>query len=466
MRKLLKTLAFGAMTAAFSVAASASEITTNVDAADVANFGTEQTVFGADGVILTVSEDSTGYSFKTKATDQTNYISIASGKTLTATPTDANRTSFIEFTGSNLYINGGGTFQVNNSNEIYLRAKNLYVDSNTTFNAKNGVSFASGTLHIYGTWKSATISQGGGTITMYSGSNVEMGNAAFWANGSKVNIDSGATFTANHIRFINTVKVANKGYSSLVTINGTATIRGTLPTGTGGVSSAAFGDNLKIGATGVLTLNGVADACIVKSLDVAGTMSMKQKLYLADGNTLTLREGAKILTNGVSSQFVSVISIANTFSETGGTGQRPVQLALSNANVTKADVTVNIFGAQALGGFEFYKDSKLTINFEEGSSLAVNEFLSIDDYEGDFIINLTGDWSKNNFKINDMSEKRINRITFMHDGVEIVAGKDYELIADTASGMGYWFNAIPEPSTYAMVLGGLAIAFAFMRRRR
>ena len=461
MRKILPyTISLFALAAA----ASASEITVNTDAADIANFGTEQTVFGADGVILTVSEDSTGYSFKTKATGQTNYISIASGKTLTATPTEANRTSFIAFTGSDLHINGGGTFQVNNSSEIFLRAKNLYIDSDTTFNAKNGVSFASGTLHIYGTWRSSTISQGGGTINMYSGSNVEMGNAAFWANGSKVNIDSGATFTANNLRFINTVKVAN--YQSLVTINGTATIRGTLATGATGTATAAFGDNLKIGSTGVLTLNGAADACIVKSLDVAGTMSMKQKLYLADGHTLTLREGAKILTNGVSSQSVSVISIANVFSETGGTGQRPVQLALSNADVTKADVTVNIFGAQEVGGFEFYKDSKLTINFEEGSSLAVNEFLSIDGYEGDFIINLTGDWGKNNFKINDMSEKRINKIKFMHDGVEIVLGKDYELVADTASGMGYWFNAIPEPSTYAAILGGLAIAFALMRRRR
>ena len=63
-----------------------------------------------------------------------------------------------------------------------------------------------------------------------------------------------------------------------------------------------------------------------------------------------------------------------------------------------------------------------------------------------------------------------DRVKF-NDGTKIVSFKDLvvdgTILVDTTTNSGYYTYtmAIPEPSTYAMILGVLAIAFAFMRRQ-
>ena len=476
MRKLLKTLAFGAMTAAFSVAASASEITTSVDAADISDFSTADTVFGADGITLTVSSDSTGYRFVDKISGATSTIDIASGAKLTITNNGGSGKPMLDFSKSTLNINGDGTFYVKSSSEVFIRGSVLNFNAKTQFDARLSI-LGTSVVNINNDFTAASFSgQPNITLNINKGT-TNLGAYAQWGYNSKTNVAAGATLIATGgLRVIN----SSGGLGALtqsMDVSGTVSVSGNFGTkgwnGTYGVAVSMFAANLNVNKGGSLTVSDTNfDNVIAVSLNNAGTISLGKKLYMANNTTLTLKEGSDLSTEGRSSQAYSYIDLANvvyidtTNTSGGNANSRPVVLAITDSKVTAADVTFNIEGAQELGGVRFYKDSKLTLNFAKGSSFTVNEFLSIDDYEGDFIINLTGDWGKNNFKINDMSENRINRIKFMHDGVEIVLGKDYELVADTASGMGYWFNAIPEPSTYAAILGGLAIAFAFMRRRR
>ena len=464
------------MTAAFSVAASASEITTSVDAADISDFSTADTVFGADGITLTVSSDSTGYRFVDKISGATSTIDIASGAKLTITNNGGSGTPMLDFSKSTLNINGDGTFYAKSSGEVFIKGKVLNFNAKTQFDARLSI-LGTSVVNINNDFTAASFSgQPNVTLNINKGT-TNLGAYAQWGSNSKTTVASGATLIATGgLRVIN----SSGGLGALtqsMDVSGTVSVSGNFATkgwnGTYGVAVSMFAANLNVNKGGSLTASDTnCDNVIAASLNNAGTISLGKKLYMANNTTLTFKEGSDLSTEGRSSQAYSYIDLANvvyvdtTNTAGGNANSRPVVLAITDSKVTAADVTFNIEGAQELGGVRFYKDSKLTLNFAKGSSFTVNEFLSIDDYEGDFIINLTGDWSKNNFKINDMSEKRINRITFMHDGVEIVAGKDYELIADAASGVGYWFNAIPEPSTYAAILGGLAIAFAFMRRRR
>ena len=480
MRKLLRTLAFGAMTIAFSVAASASEITTSVNAADISDFSTADTVFGADGITLTVSSDSTGYRFVDKISGATSTIDIASGAKLTVTNNGGVSKPLLDFTKSTLNVNGEGTFYVKNSGEVFIRGKVLNFNANTQFDSRISI-LGTSVVNINNNFKAFSFSgQPNITLNINKGT-TNLGDYAQWGYNSQANVASGATLIATGgLRVIN----SSGGLGALtqsMNIGGTVSVSSAFGTkgwnGTYGVAVSMFASNLTVNKGGSLTIfnsdaNKTKNNVIAVALSNAGTISLDKKLYMANNTTLSLKEGSNLSTEGRSSQAYSYIDLANVVyidtTNTAGTSanSRPVVLAITDSKVTAANVTFNIEGAQELGGVRFYKDSKLTLNFAEGSSFAVNEFLSIDDYEGDFIINLTGDWGKNNFKINDMSENRINKIKFMHDGVEIVVGKDYELVADTASGMGYWFNAIPEPSTYAAILGGLAIAFAFMRKTR
>jgi hypothetical protein len=47
---------------------------------------------------------------------------------------------------------------------------------------------------------------------------------------------------------------------------------------------------------------------------------------------------------------------------------------------------------------------------------------------------------------------------------------DFQMVAGEWNGMqGFWLNipaAVPEPAEWAMILGGLALAFAMYRRRK
>ena len=469
------------MTAAFSVAASASEITANTDSADISDFSTADTVFGADGITLTVSSDSTGYRFVDKIAGATSTIDIASGAKLTITNNGGTGKPLLDFSKSTLNINGDGSFYVKNSGEVFIRGKVLNLNAKTQFDARFSI-LGTSVVNVNNDFKSSSFSgQSNITLNINKGTATFSGDYAQWGTDSKATVASGATLIATGgFRAINSAGGLGVLRQS-VDVSGTVSVGGSFYTkgwnGTYGVAVSMFAANLTVNEGGSFTVfnsdvNKTKDNVIAVSLTNGGTISLDKKLYMANNTNLTLKKGSDLSTEGRSSQAYSYIDLANlVYIDTTNTAganpnSRPVVLAITDSKVTAANVTFNIEGAQELGGVRFYKDSSLTLSFAEGASLVVNELLSIDGYEGDFTVNLTGDWGKNNFKINDMSESRINKIKFMHDGVEIVVGKDYELVADTASGIGYWFNAIPEPSTYAAILGGLAIAFAFMRKTR
>ncbi|MBE6414494.1 MAG: PEP-CTERM sorting domain-containing protein [Verrucomicrobiaceae bacterium] len=453
----MKKLIYPLCALAFASTVSASTITTSTNAADITDLATTATTFSGTDITLSVDADTNAYQFKANKGSNVT-VEIADGKKLSFVYRGANTlgSEVVAFNNSTITFKGG-TVQVTADGESYWNGTlNFY----SNFSGKQA-SLRDGTLNIYNGWTSWSMSQQAGTINMYGGT-VDMGQAAFWGRNAVVNINKGVTFKASSIRLIDT---GSNNSNNTMNLNGTATISGNLGTGTLGTNSSFFGANLVIGSTGVLTTNGTADASILKKLDIAGKWQATSNIYMVDKSTLMLRSGSQLLSNSKTTQAESIVKIANIYYAKGGTGSRPVQLAITSDKVTKADVTVDLYGAQKLGRFEFYKDSSITLNFKEGSSLEIGKFASMSDYVGDFFVNLAGSWEDDVLKITSMTQSEIEALSFKLNGTKMILGTDYMVEATEG---GFYINtvAVPEPAQWAMIFGVIALGMVAYRRRK
>ncbi len=421
-----------------ALSAGASSITSDIDASKISDFSTKQTLFAGTGITLTVSKDTTGYTFKAGQKNSENTIYIKSGATLTTerrSETGSSTGEVVSFKNSLLNIVGGGKFYFSSASEVYWSG-NINVE--TPVECRSGFSMRpNGTvrsfLKINDDWKSGTYSGQGFTDLYINAGTTSMGNYAQWGEETTCTVAEGATLKTNWVRAINTGNKYTK-ITQTMNLNGSLTMSSCGSTGSGGANVVIFASDMNIGPTGDLlsTYSTVSTtipmAVFARSLSIAGKANFGvSPLYMPDGSTLTLKPGAEILAESSFSPEYTYINIANVLSLASS---RPIVLYPDNVNVSKADVTVNIEGEHDLGGFNVWGGSTLTLDFKKNGYLSVGDIFASNG--GKITINIKGNWVKNNFHIStniDSFRENIERgdVVWQYNGKEIKEGVDFEL---------------------------------------
>lgn len=208
------------------------------------------------------------------------------------------------------------------------------------------------------------------------------------------------------------------------------------------------------------TYSSVMDSYFAKGSRVVSN-SAKGALKLA--NILKIGGSARLVLNttdawisgyaseacGATSQATSVFAIVDHYDETAST------LAV-----------IEINAENNIGGFLFDAvDSRLKLHFGEDGSLVLGESESVKSLSGSALdsasIVLSSELT-NKLRVYDLTEEEINKY-FTTDSSDLI------IEAVKQADGSYFVNVVsnvPEPATCAAILGGLAIAFALIRRRR
>ena len=381
-------------------------------------------------------------------------ISLASNTTFTGTNVLTNVTlnkdaSFEKIGGSNLILNevagksititvGSGTL----AGDIFTRNNTLKVIGDITTATRASASH----LHITST----------GSITSKQGSN---------------NLNSLVIETGGVLSILGTGSDAGAGGLALrgnSNIDGSIIVAGgrTAPKPTALADQYSFaiqGVAVTFGANATLdqtTYDAVKDTYFAKGANVvsnsaAGSLKLANILKLGGASSLTLNTTDAWISGyapeacGATSQATSVFAIVDHYNETAST------LATLEINATNN-----------IGGFLFEAaDSRLKLHFGADGSLVLGEDGSVKSLGGSALdsasIVLSSEIT-NKLKVYDLTEAEINKY-FATDNSDLIVKA-----VKQADGS-YFVNVVsnvPEPATYAAILGGLALAFAFMRRRR
>lgn len=221
--------------------------------------------------------------------------------------------------------------------------------------------------------------------------------------------------------------------------------------------AVTFGANATLDQT---TYDAVKDTYFSKGAKVVSN-SAKGALKLA--NILKIGGSARLVLNttdawisgyaseacGATSQATSVFAIVDHYDETAST------LAV-----------IEINAENNIGGFLFdAADSRLKLHFGEDGSLVLGESESVQSLSGSALdsasIVLSSELT-NKLRVYDLTEEEINKY-FTTDSSDLI------IEAVKQADGSYFVNVVsnvPEPATCAAILGGLAIAFALIRRRR
>ena len=228
-------------------------------------------------------------------------------------------------------------------------------------------------------------------------------------------------------------------------------------------SFAIQGYTTTFGANATLdqqTYSATKDSYLAKGARVISN-SAKGSLKLA--NILKIGGSARLVLNttdawisgyaaeacGATSQATSVFAILDHYDETASTF-----------------AVIEINAENNIGGFLFdAAESRLKLHFGENGSLVLGEDESVKSLSGSALDSATIVLSSeltNKLRVYDLTEEEINKY-FKTDSSDLV------IEAVKQADGSYFVNVIsnvPEPATYAAILGGLAIAFALIRRRR
>lgn len=381
-------------------------------------------------------------------------VSLASNTTFTGTNVLANVTlnkdaSFEKIGGSGLILNevagksitvtvGSGTL----AGDIFTRNHTLKVTGDVTTATRASASH----LHITST----------GSITSKQGSN---------------NLNSLVIETGGVLSILGTGSDAGAGGLALrgnSNIDGSIIVAGgrTAPKPTAFADQYSFaiqGVAVTFGANATLdqtTYDAVKDTYFSKGAKVVSN-SAKGALKLA--NILKIGGSARLVLNttdawisgyaseacGATSQASSVFAIVDHYDETAST------LAV-----------IEINAENNIGGFLFdAADSRLKLHFGEDGSLVLGESESVKSLSGSALdsasIVLSSELT-NKLRVYDLTEEEINKY-FTTDSSDLI------IEAVKQADGSYFVNVVsnvPEPATCAAILGGLAIAFALIRRRR
>jgi|GEM_PF-4690063 len=449
-------------------------------------------IFNADGGGLFIDIDNVKISSATVNSAGGNYFQVKTGYKATV--------SSLVFGTSKINVFKFGTGN-EASKDGYLGEMDLIV-GDTTKNTTIGFEVNSGTLNVIGagglsgmpftvgnkgvlnlyTNSSKTgwgTYNNGGLITVKSGGSFTAGSVVT----PNINVESGGSFTSKYgIRMIGQAKtstldgalVVNGGQggtdkkgSDGLTYNTRNFIfrlgNGTNPGGANAAARATADATIKmtIGASGTIKqFNG--NAGYVN--DILGELTVNAATgALQFQNTVTLAGKGKLILN-TTNAFSTINKAGDTvLASQAGTTFNVSRKYYDNSDAADfcSDSFLVVNADNDLGALAFGNNTKLTLTVADGAIFSLGQIIRQDGCTLDYTFVLDN-WHDYSFRITDMTEADINALTFVDaEGNKL----DFKTVESTMGG--YWINnAIPEPSTYAMVLGGLAIAFAFMRRRR
>lgn len=317
-------------------------------------------------------------------------------------------------------------------------------------NNKNGTlvnkgDFAPTVFTNYGTVENES-------VIVISGNN--MANSGLIKNSGTIEL------LASEIK-LGSVEMGGANASVVLSDGKTTTLANTLITGGGSLrvgDSAVLnlGSDVKIGRDVVLNFS--KSSVLNVGID-AQVLASKNSSLLGDINISAngeLRVFAGSLGNG------GDILNGGSLHILGGTLDRRIvssgknsAIYLAGDIISNVDISANIlyFGMAEDGGIS-------TLSFGDGAGLNVDSM----EFDMDNIVASVGDEL---IFMNGLSEKiSLSDVNFGAFAEKYAEGKDYFIIND-ASRFGIHFNsAIPEPSTYAAILGALALAIAACRRRK
>ena len=466
------------------------------DAATMSN-----TVFKQNGKVITVNA---GKTFTATGTTFSDGLNVSAKSAIDI------RASSLTYGAGSFELSSGASFIASTMNSVYTRFYG--VDRDSTVIAIKGTSLVgnfigeNATFQIYAPSSADFTMSGIKNATVEFKSNFaktvgDFGSSAglkvvvddnvsvsvkgrFSGNLADLTLRDGASFTTdayaptgtggnNIVGSINVAKGAKVqvegGLRTRGFVDGALIINGT------GSTAATFHntmDSFILGLNGSITFG--ANATVSQkaqpidsgSYEVKNWVGASQAIELASnaakdalqfGNKLYIGNGVNVVLNSTDAFNIEGKSQA----ESTFTFQRSLNMFGTLVDNTKVSgFTIN--AVNNIGSIALLDEGNSTLEFKFGTAgvLILGESASLNAIEtslSDYTLVIHGEIS-NQFKIFDLSEDEI----LAH--VEVDAGKTLQIV-DAGNGA-YWLNVIPEPSTYAAILGGLAIAFAFMRKTR
>ena len=346
---------------------------------------------------------------------------------------------------SRMSVSDGGTLNVTDS--YTLAAGSLGVSDGTaninnlsqSGNARVVADGSSAVLNLTGNGAltSSVVVNNGGTINFKSGSSYTVSTLG-GTGGSFYNVEKGATLTASQLLHFNGAAEYNVNGATESTMTGSSVfyamkIESIATVKYGADSSFKTNANARVDLQGKLIVEGAENSFQTMQFvcwNQNGVLDVRSRNPFVGGNGVSHNVGLNLPQQ---SQFRLIVRDTVEFGE--------VNLQGNNTPNDKGIVTA----------------AKLTIElaFTDADSYVLFNNLNLgDEYARIYVEN----FADNRIKVKNATEKTVYLIDELGNNI------NYEWVADTVNG-GYWLNAVvPEPSTYAAILGAIAIAFALKRR--
>ena len=367
----------------------------------------------------------------------------------------------------------GGGVQLQAGQSANLAGLNL----NIVFNGAtvSGLTSFTGNLTVAGGTLNLTSGQSiGGSITLTTGGTINFGST----ESSQAITYAGGTITGSN-------------YLGAVTIADGANVT---------VSSATFGSfaSLRTSANSTLTLSGsVSNAITFDGGSIAGLANYTGTLTVATGHNLkengtiggnvALQDGSTLsgdvvivgnLTQTSGSTLApgnspSTLEVQGNFAPEGGAVfEMEIQSLLATNLIDAAGTdydTIQVTGALDLSGITSFAPYIIRLVSINGVNANVTSEGLIDD-QG-FTLQL---FSYGSIELGDATLADIFQIQtdalgksfFAQNGVSTLSADRFSLSLGDNNNILLTYSAIPEPSTYGLILGGLALAGAAIRRRK
>ena len=333
----------------------------------------------------------------------------------------------------------------------------------------NGVSKGTGDLVITGLGKIVSdydsITTRNTNSKLYVGAETDFSKAAYSIQGSNLtvsNVFAAKKLTTDASSVLNLVSGANFSSAESAALTGTLNVQG-------GSLALTSGGSL----TGTLNLSS-GNITSGKNLDVRGTLKQTGGKYLITNASTVVYKGG-VLDLGVEKGFVTrwvnlsggstvIFRAKNALvQDEAGT---PRVLALQGA--ADGNITMKMYADQTFNTLWFSSSDIVVDLYTNGNAIT---FSGIQYGEGasngTFNIFIEEGFEWRNDKIHftnataELVESTLGTITI--DG-KVIDSSQYRFDSDGANGI--YLNIVPEPATYAAIFGALAIAFAFVRRRK
>lgn len=384
----------------------------------------------------------------------------------------------IESFGQNSMIFESGTVNIiNSASSSYNMGANIKLEENSTGANNKILTFESGTtlnselaLYFFGANNSeyperSVVNLNGALNTSVSTDGVVKYNSITLKgdDNNSIIVNFGETATAN-------IGKVNIEKNSIMNVSKGASIF--IDTRNSGIEKE--NPNLQIDTNAVLNLDGnlkISATSSTHAMNIYGTINVGKdaSVYIKDGGY----RNVQVFSGGVfdiSSTGKDSVYVDDGFRLIGGKLVLRSEEAIASTVIwlysSGGASTIDLYAAAHAKAFTFTDGSKLTVNFNEGGSLWLDEFT----------VERGGGWA-NNLDENSMltlvnfSNYLLHVDSFREeDDLSRIFAEGFEegsfrWEADTVNG-GYWLvgTAVPEPAAVASVLGAFAFALAAYRR--